>query len=92
MKSCIQWLTTSLKDSIFRQLPVMSQYKNNFITSLAGTLLVAVCCFTPVLVIALGAAGLSAYVPYLDFILIPALAVLVIITVVSYIKWKKTGR
>jgi mercuric ion transport protein len=69
----------------------MNQYRKNFIASLVGTLLVAVCCFTPVLVLALGAAGLSAYVPYLDFILIPALAVLITITVVSFIKWRKTG-
>jgi mercuric ion transport protein len=69
----------------------MNQYRNKFITSLAGTLLVALCCFTPVLVLALGAAGLSAYIPYLDFILLPAFAVLIITTVVSFIKWKKKG-
>ena len=69
----------------------MNQYRNNFIASLVGTLLVALCCFTPVLVLALGAAGLSASIPYLDFILVPALVVLIIITVISFLKWEKTG-
>ncbi|MEX2206471.1 MAG: mercury resistance system transport protein MerF [Myxococcota bacterium] len=39
-----------------------------------GALLVAVCCFTPLLVALLAAVGLSAAVGYLDFVLLPALA------------------
>lgn len=42
-------------------------------TGIAGSTIVAVCCFTPVLVILLGAAGLSAWIGWLDYVLIPAL-------------------
>jgi len=38
-----------------------------------GTAIAALCCFTPVLVLLLGVAGLSAIVGYLDYILLPAL-------------------
>jgi mercuric ion transport protein len=69
----------------------MNKYKKTFIASLAGTIIVAVCCFTPFLVIILGAIGLSVIVPYLDVILLPALFLLIIITVISYIKWRKAN-
>ncbi|MBI3284108.1 MAG: mercury resistance system transport protein MerF [Burkholderiales bacterium] len=38
-----------------------------------GTVLVALCCFTPVLVILLGVVGWSALAGYLDYVLLPAL-------------------
>ena len=57
-------------------------------TGIIGTLLAAVCCFTPVLVILLGAVGLSAIVGYLDFILLPALALFILITLFAL--WKKS--
>jgi mercuric ion transport protein len=69
----------------------MNKYKKTFIASLAGTIIVAVCCFTPLLVVILGAIGLSILVPYLDVILLPALFLLIIITVTSYIKWRKAN-
>ena len=43
--------------------------------SIIGTTLVALCCFTPVLVILLGVVGLSALTGYLDYVLLPALAI-----------------
>lgn len=43
-------------------------------TGVTGTVITALCCFTPILVIAFGAAGLSAWVGYVDFVLLPALA------------------
>jgi len=69
----------------------MQQYRNKFIASIIGTILVAVCCFTPLLVVTFGAIGLSAFIPYLDFILLPALAILLIVTIVSFIKWRKAN-
>lgn len=42
-------------------------------TGVVGTVLVALCCFTPVLVILLGVLGLSALTGYLDYVLLPAL-------------------
>lgn len=45
--------------------------------SVIGMVLVALCCFTPVLVILLGVVGLSALTGYLDYVLLPALAVFI---------------
>jgi mercuric ion transport protein len=39
--------------------------------SIGGTILVALCCFTPILVIALTAVALAAFTPYLDFVSSP---------------------
>ena len=52
-----------------------------------GTVVTALCCFTPVLVILLGAVGLSAWVSGLDAVLLPALLIFVLITV--YALWKR---
>lgn len=52
--------------------------------SVAGTVGVAICCFTPLLAITLTALGLGAFSLYLDVILLPALAVLVVVTGLSY--------
>jgi hypothetical protein len=49
--------------------------------SIIGTVLVALCCFTPVLVILLGAIGLSALTGYLDYVLLPALAIFIGLTI-----------
>ncbi len=49
--------------------------------SIVGTVLVALCCFTPVLVILLGVVGLSALTGYLDYVLLPALAIFVGLTI-----------
>lgn len=43
-------------------------------TGVTCSCVTAVCCFTPALVILLGAVGLSAVVGYLDYVLFPALA------------------
>ncbi|MEH6525700.1 MAG: mercury resistance system transport protein MerF [Sneathiella sp.] len=61
--------------------------KKLFNVGLAGTVITALCCFTPVLVIVFGAVGLSALVGLLDYILLPLLAVFVIIT--GYAVWKR---
>jgi mercuric ion transport protein len=43
-------------------------------TGAAGSVIAAICCFTPVLVIAFGVIGLSAWVGWLDYVLFPMLA------------------
>mgnify|MGYP006437409115 CR=1 FL=1 len=43
-------------------------------TGIIGSAIAALCCFTPVLVIAFGAAGVSAWLGYADVVLLPALA------------------
>ena len=60
------------------------KYRNSFIAAIIGTAVVAVCCFTPVVVILLGIVGLSAFTPYLDYVLFPALVILVVLAVVSF--------
>ncbi|PKO56362.1 MAG: hypothetical protein CVU28_03190, partial [Betaproteobacteria bacterium HGW-Betaproteobacteria-21] len=40
-------------------------------TGIAGSVIAAICCATPVLVILLGVLGLSAWVGWLDYVLIP---------------------
>ena len=52
-----------------------------------GTAVAAVCCFTPVLVVLLAAVGLSAAVGVLDYVLFPALAIFICITV--YALWQR---
>jgi mercuric ion transport protein len=49
-------------------------------TSVIGTVVAALCCFTPILVILLGAVGLSAWLGWLDYVLFPALAAFLAIT------------
>lgn len=49
-------------------------------TGIIGSVIAALCCFTPILVILFGAVGLSSLVGYLDFVLLPALAVFICIT------------
>lgn len=58
-----------------------------FKIGIIGTIIAALCCFTPVLVVLLGAVGLSAIVGYLDIVLLPALVIFIGITI--YAVWKK---
>ena len=69
----------------------MQPPKTGFYAALGGTVLVALCCFTPILAITLGAIGLSVWVSYLDFVLVPALAVMIVLTVISFVKWRRQG-
>ena len=50
-------------------------------TGCTGTIIAAICCFTPALVILLGAVGLSAWLGWLDYVLLPSLAIFLCITV-----------
>jgi mercuric ion transport protein len=65
--------------------------KKGFYAALTGTIVVAFCCFTPILVVVLGAVGLSAFTPYLDYVLFPALALMIVLTFISYRKWKRSS-
>lgn len=56
-------------------------------TGVIGTIVVALCCFTPVLVVLLGIVGLSALVGWLDLVLFPALAFFVGLTI--YALWQR---
>ena len=52
-----------------------------------GTVVTALCCFTPVLVVLLGAVGLSAAIGWLDYILLPALVLFLGLTALAL--WKR---
>jgi len=56
---------------------------------ITGTVIAIICCFTPVLVVLLGVVGLSAAVGWLDYVLLPALAVFVGITLYAMTKVRK---
>jgi mercuric ion transport protein len=60
-------------------------------TGIAGTVIAALCCATPILVILLTALGLSAWVGWLDYVLIPALLVFVGITIYAIRQRRRTG-
>jgi mercuric ion transport protein len=64
--------------------------KKGIFTALTGTVLVALCCFTPILVILLGAVGLSIFTPYLDIVLLPSLGIMIVLTIVSFLRWRKS--
>ena len=49
-----------------------------------GTVIAALCCFTPVLVLLLGVVGLSALTGYLDLVLLPALAFFIGLTIYAF--------
>jgi len=55
-----------------------------------GTVVAALCCFTPVLVLLFGAVGLSAALGWLDYVLLPALAIFLAITFYAIVKSKRT--
>lgn len=55
-----------------------------------GTIIAALCCFTPVLVILLGAIGLSALTGYLDYVLFPALGFFILL--IFYAVWRRKKR
>ena len=56
-------------------------------TGIIGSVIMALCCVTPVLVLLFGVLGLSAAVGWLDFVLLPGLAVFLAIT--GYALWKR---
>jgi mercuric ion transport protein len=64
--------------------------KNGFIAALVGTALVALCCFTPILIVLFSAVGLSAFTPYLDVVLLPVLGIMAVLIGISFVRWRKS--
>ena len=64
--------------------------RNLLRVGVVGTVIAAVCCFTPVLVVLLGVVGLSAWLGWLDYVLFPALALFIGVTVYALIRRSKT--
>ncbi len=59
-------------------------------TGLIGTAIIALCCFTPILVVLVGLIGLSAIAGYLDYALLPALVFFVGLTL--YAAWRQRAQ
>ena len=55
-------------------------------TGIAGSVIVALCCVTPILVVAVSALGLAAMVGWLDVVLLPALAFFLGLTAYALIR------
>lgn len=64
------------------------QPRSLFRIGIVGSVTAAICCFTPALVVLLGIVGLSAVVGWLDYVLLPTLAVFVGITLYAVMKAK----
>jgi len=60
-------------------------------TGIIGTVIAALCCFTPVLMVLLGVVGLSAWLGWLDYVLMPALLVFVGITIYALRRQQQGG-
>ncbi len=56
-------------------------------TGIIGTAIAALCCFTPVLVVLFSIVGLSAVLGWLDYVLLPALAFFIGLTI--YAVWRR---
>ncbi len=59
----------------------MADSNKLFGAGIIGAVVAALCCFTPVLVLLLSAVGLGALTGYLDYVLLPALAFFVGLTI-----------
>jgi mercuric ion transport protein len=57
--------------------------KKLFWTGLVGSVVTLICCTTPILVITVAFLGLGALTGYLDYILIPALILFLVITLLA---------
>ena len=72
-------ITTMSSHPVYRQreqIGVKKSSHNKLLkVGIIGTIVAALCCFTPVLVFLLGALGLASLVTYLDFFLIPTLII-----------------
>lgn len=58
-------------------------------TGVIGSVITAICCFTPVLVILLSLLGLGALTGYLDYVLFPVLGIFLAITGYAMIRERK---
>jgi mercuric ion transport protein len=60
-----------------------------FKAGICGSIIAAICCFTPVLVVGLGLIGLAAFKPYSDYVLFPLLGLFLILTFYGWLQARK---
>ncbi len=63
-----------------------------FRTGIAGGVIAAICCFTPALVILLGVVGLSAWLAWLDYVLLPAMVLFLGLAICGGIRMARKRR
>jgi mercuric ion transport protein len=56
---------------------------------LGGTVVTALCCFTPIVALGLGALGLVAWLAWVDYVLLPALVLFVALTGYAWIRRRR---
>ena len=61
-------------------------------TGVVGAVVAAVCCFTPILAVAFGLVGLTAWLGYVDYVLLPTFAFFVGLTVYALHRRRQTAR
>ena len=54
-----------------------------------GALVAVICCFTPLLVVLLGAVGLSAVVGWLDYVLLPAVVAFIGLAALAVVRRRR---
>jgi mercuric ion transport protein len=59
-------------------------------TGVIGTIVLALCCFTPILFVLLGVVGMGSLLGYADYVLMPGLVVFIGITI--YAVWRRSKR
>jgi mercuric ion transport protein len=63
--------------------------QNRILTvGLIGAMAAVVCCFSPILIGLLGAVGLSALTGYLDYVLLPAIVIFVVLIIYALVRRK----
>ncbi len=55
-----------------------------FVIGSGGAIILGICCFTPLLVITLGAVGLSAWLAWLDYVLLPLFVCFIGLTIIGF--------
>jgi len=67
----------------------MSMKSRQFTTGIIGTIVTAICCFTPLLVVSFGLLGVSVWLGWIDIVLLPLLGFFLALTVHALLTKKK---
>jgi mercuric ion transport protein len=70
----------------------MNGSARRFVAAVIGTALIALCCFTPILVILLASIGFATFTPYLDYVLYPSLALMLFVTWRAYREYTRSRK
>ena len=60
-------------------------------SGIGGTVIAALCCFTPLLVVIFAAVGVSAWLGWIDYVLFPALGFFILLTVYAVYRRRRVA-